>query len=121
MCSNMELNSRFIHDELEYLVSTLDYPFAIKSNVSNNMTYLCEVEVNEKGYLTCYMQHVDDYYYVSDRITCLPSAEPHSWLDNLWFKNDSGEWMLFKTYLVHKFGTNIIKTLKNGELVIQIK
>ena len=95
---SMDFSVNVLSEQIEYL-NFYEHPFCIKSTPDGDITYLYDVEVDKRGYLTCYMAHIDDYYYVSDKITCLPSSKPYSWLNYLYYKNNDGEWVLFKTLL----------------------
>ncbi len=97
----MDLNTQFLRNELDYLATIEGYPFGIIMD-NGNMNYLSELEIDKNGRLVCYMPHVDDYYYVSKRITCLPDNSSN-WLEHLHYKDESGKLILFQKYLLDKY------------------
>lgn len=93
----MEINLTVLRENLEYLATTKGYAFGILMD-NGNMNYLQELEINNIGLLTCYLPHMDDYYYVAKRVTCLPDLSSH-WMDYLYYKDDTGRFALFSTYV----------------------
>ncbi len=92
----MELNLKTLREDLEYLSTTKGYAFGILMD-NGNMNYLQELEINNIGLLTCYLPHLDDYYYVAKRVTCLPDLSSN-WMDHLYYKDETGRFALFRTY-----------------------
>lgn len=92
----------FIREKLNYLIKTKEYGFGILME-NGNLNYLDELEIDERGYLTCYLRHVDDCYYVSKEITCYPNENSSKWMDYLYYKDEYGVKTLFRNYIVDKY------------------
>jgi hypothetical protein len=89
-------NIAILRRELEWLVSNYSV------GVGPHFTELEELEILDDGRLTCYIRGVDDYYYVSDRVTRDHSPSRPSWIDHLCYKNETGEVILFKEHIANR-------------------
>ncbi len=85
----MDLNT--LRDKLARLADKHAFGICMENG---QMQYLQDLEIDDRGFLTCYVPDVDDYYYVSKKITCLPSVTS-TWMDHLYYKNDNGQFVLF--------------------------
>lgn len=94
-------NLAIIRKELEWIVSNY------RVGVGPNFTELEELEIHDDGRLTCYICAVDDYYYVSDRVTRSYSPSRPSWFDHLCYKNETGEVILFKEHYCEAINSNL--------------
>ena len=97
----MTLNLQVLRDELEYLVNVEKFPFGILMD-NGNLNYLQELEIDENGRLTCYLPHVDDYYYVAKQVTSLPDNYSN-WVDHLYNKDENNILTLFQRYIIDKY------------------
>ena len=97
----MALDLKILSDELYYLKVTKEYAFGILMD-NGNINYLDELEIDSRGYLTCYMPHVDDYYYVSKKVTVLPDNSSN-WIDHLYYKDENNALTLFSKYIIDKY------------------
>ena len=100
----MTLNMQVLRDELEYLVNVKKFPFGILMD-NGNLNYLQELEIDENGRLTCYLPHVDDYYYVAKNVTSLPDNYSN-WMDHLYYKDENNVLTLFQKYISNKYKGN---------------
>ena len=90
-----------LRNELEYLIKVENFPFGILMD-NGDMYYLQELEIDEHGRLTCYMPHVDDYYYVAKKVTSLPDNYSN-WMDHLYYKDENNILTLFQKYIIDKY------------------
>jgi hypothetical protein len=94
----MTSNLKFLRDDLDYLVTTRGYAVGICMD-NGNMNYLDELEIDDNGRLTCYLSQVDDYYYVSNKVTSTPNNQSN-WIDHLYYKDECGRLSMFLTYVM---------------------
>jgi hypothetical protein len=97
----MALDLHILRSELDYLATIEECAFGILMD-NGNMNYLQELEIDSRGYLTCYMPHVDDYYYVSKEVTVLPDNFSN-WIDYLYYKDEHDKLTLFSKYIIDKY------------------
>lgn len=97
----MALDLKILRDELDYLATIEECVFGILMD-NGNVNYLSELEIDERGYLTCYLPHIDDYYYVSKDVTNLPDTSTN-WIDHLYYKDENNVLTLFSKYIIDKY------------------
>ncbi len=97
----MSYELQLLKDELHYLMTIKEYPFGILMD-NGNLNYLQELEIDSRGYLTCYLPHIDDYYYVSKEITSLPDNSSN-WIDHLYYRDEFDTLILFGKYIMDKY------------------
>lgn len=94
------MNITLLRTELENLSE--QYSVGLK-NETGCFCYLNEPTIEDDGSLMCYIPSIDDYYYVSDEITRDKNYSGPQWIDHLYFKNENGNFILFKTYIIDKY------------------